>query len=297
MMIHTGIFRCFLRGKAARSAFTLIELLVVIAIISLLVSILIPSLTKARELARRSLCANNLHNIHICLQYYANDYNGWYPPRFKRSLSDVGGNYNELVNTWGYISDLCDAKPWGKPMGSSFGMRGNGTGFERYVGDMDFNHRPEDLGVLYCPNIPVEDWPHPPTTDKDYRIGQQDDSYILLPYQMMVGCIAKTRSTARPLVGLVATCAEDPSDTLMLSDVVALDDSRSFTFAPGTTSAMFFSNHPAGSLVNYEGSMRTTGGNVLRHDGAVTWTNLDEFTGVHRAGSTRDYYYLFPETP
>ena len=60
--------------------FTLIELLVVIAIIALLISILLPSLTRAKELARRSMCATQLHHIGIGLTVYANDFNGQYPP-------------------------------------------------------------------------------------------------------------------------------------------------------------------------------------------------------------------------
>ena len=51
--------------------FTLIELLVVVAIISLLVSILLPSLGRAKELARRSICASNLHSIMNSLGIYA----------------------------------------------------------------------------------------------------------------------------------------------------------------------------------------------------------------------------------
>ena len=50
-------------SRRRRTGFTLIEILVVVAIIALLVAILMPALAKAREMARQSLCGNNMREL------------------------------------------------------------------------------------------------------------------------------------------------------------------------------------------------------------------------------------------
>jgi prepilin-type N-terminal cleavage/methylation domain-containing protein len=64
---------------ARRRGFTLVELLVVIGIIALLISILLPALTKAREASNRAACLANLHQIHQFLYLYANKYRDQVP--------------------------------------------------------------------------------------------------------------------------------------------------------------------------------------------------------------------------
>lgn len=67
-----------------KSAFTLIELLVVIAIISLLVSILIPSLSKARELSKRVVCTTNLRGMGTMLSLYSTEFQDAMPLAWER---------------------------------------------------------------------------------------------------------------------------------------------------------------------------------------------------------------------
>jgi prepilin-type N-terminal cleavage/methylation domain-containing protein/prepilin-type processing-associated H-X9-DG protein len=57
-----------------RAAFTLIELLVVIAIIALLISILVPSLSRARQAAKTAVCASNMRGLMQALYLYAGDH-------------------------------------------------------------------------------------------------------------------------------------------------------------------------------------------------------------------------------
>lgn len=62
-----------------KKGFTLIELLVVVAIIALLISILLPSLARARELSKRAVCAANVRGIGQSCKIYANDFSEAWP--------------------------------------------------------------------------------------------------------------------------------------------------------------------------------------------------------------------------
>jgi len=68
------------RGRLGRGGFSLIELLVVVSILALLFSMLVPSLGRAKGLAREMLCKSNLSGIGKAAEMYASD-NGGYVPR------------------------------------------------------------------------------------------------------------------------------------------------------------------------------------------------------------------------
>lgn len=73
-------------------AFTLIELLVVIAIIALLIAILLPSLSRAREMSKRTVCATNIKAIGTACEIYSNENKGSWPvpPHFQVNWASAG---------------------------------------------------------------------------------------------------------------------------------------------------------------------------------------------------------------
>ena len=65
--------------QRVRGGFTLIELLVVVAIIALLISILLPSLQRAKAQARQVMCLTSLRSLNEAAMFYMRDNDGWIP--------------------------------------------------------------------------------------------------------------------------------------------------------------------------------------------------------------------------
>ena len=96
-----------------KKKFTLVELLIVIAIIGILVSLLMPSLKKARYKAKLVVCANNMRQIGLTVTTYTTDNDGYYPHRggthfrWPRALSNAyNGNDRSLLSEYMDINEL-----------------------------------------------------------------------------------------------------------------------------------------------------------------------------------------------
>lgn len=84
--------------------FTLFELLIVVAIIGILVSILLPSLTKTREMSKRAVCLSNQKQIYTPSIIYCKDNNYKYPQRMPAKHWPFG-HYNSRSDGLGYTWD------------------------------------------------------------------------------------------------------------------------------------------------------------------------------------------------
>jgi len=86
--------------RRTRRAFTLIELLIVIAIIAILASLLMPTLSRAKQAAHAAVCRNNLRQWGIVFAVYTDSSQGRLP---KQEMPAIG-----LVQPWLYsMRDYC----------------------------------------------------------------------------------------------------------------------------------------------------------------------------------------------
>ncbi|NLE59551.1 MAG: prepilin-type N-terminal cleavage/methylation domain-containing protein [Planctomycetes bacterium] len=106
--------------RRRRSGFTLIELLVVVAIIALLIAILLPSLARARELAKRTACAANVSGMGKGLYTYATENADIYPIAAPNSFQ-VSGAAVTYWNRTGFRGGATTNQPTttGDPAGAT----------------------------------------------------------------------------------------------------------------------------------------------------------------------------------
>ncbi|MBN1435821.1 MAG: type II secretion system protein [Sedimentisphaerales bacterium] len=177
--------------KNQKCAFTLIELLVVVSIIALLVSILLPALSKAREQAKRTVCGVNVKQLATATLTYASDSEDWLMPH----VSDAACAFaSYAVVTYG-----------GQPSWW-FGYSTDGIGTPDTNPDY-WDERPGGLfpeyassdGILFCPSDRLH----------NYSGNQVDDEgYISYIYRYAVdGAAAAASSVPAPLRSTMTTPA------------------------------------------------------------------------------------------
>ncbi len=126
--------------------FTLIELLVVVAIIAILAALLLPSLGRAWDVARRSSCGGNLRQQGFAVFSYSNDYSGYLITRAYSSSGTGVMHWLWRVQLAPYLN-MAPGVPyyWTKGAFKCLSCRlkpsdagyGGGYGWNRFVGDCD----------------------------------------------------------------------------------------------------------------------------------------------------------------
>lgn len=90
-----------MKNNSKTKAFTLIELLVVVAIIGILVALLLPALSRAREAARDVQCKNNLRQIGLAMHIFADK-----DPQGRLCTGASDFRRDGCMDTWGWVADV-----------------------------------------------------------------------------------------------------------------------------------------------------------------------------------------------
>jgi prepilin-type N-terminal cleavage/methylation domain-containing protein len=270
----------FTRTSPARpSAFTLIELLIVIAIIGLLISILVPALSRAREMSRRAMCSSNLRQFGIALLQYSQDFESWLPAK----PAPTGGGGESVADLAGLQEKSSGPPPLGKGFGPNFeGMVRDiiERKVTRESGLEDRSASPAylpDPKVMICPSDRFNNQPNQPPINQDPDAVPVPDN-LLWPTRAVTRYSELPRTTAEETNYKKSFCSyiyialwrnDDRGDFVLMADQSNHNDTRRYAFTSYTND----DNHG------------TRGIDVLLLDSHVEWSPL-------RSGAHTDAQYL-----
>ena len=219
-----------------RFAFTLIELLVVVAIIAALISILLPSLGKSKEAAKRAVCGTQIHQQTVALFAYAAGNKFKYPPPVTPDVNDhwpIGGLVLDDFRSPAAFAYLVD--------------RG-------YI---------DDPAVFYCPSGDLN-WLDVESNWYPERLTDPGDWYqTTVEYAYWPGHNVKQTTTPNDkLKDLIVVNMQSPGYAVMVSDMTCWNAVQLNWWS--------WSNHYG------DNGEEPEGGNVGLHDGSVEWRDFDD---------------------
>jgi prepilin-type N-terminal cleavage/methylation domain-containing protein/prepilin-type processing-associated H-X9-DG protein len=182
-----------------RHGFTLIELLVVISVIALLIGILLPALSSARESARFAACGSNQHQINIAITAYAADHDGRIPRGADAPCFFFGANWHG--DKWSHImtNQIWSVGAWyGAPTGRTHGL---GMIIDGYM---------QDPRAVFCPsddsNDPVEELAKFKARGENVGAAGSDDAFSSYFYRQLDQTTRdRIEDLGRNTAGLAAT--------------------------------------------------------------------------------------------